>query len=110
MSETTYWQGKSGQSYTYTVHPLSWRPGANQDGNYIFAKVVNGVWKAVYIGQGDLQERYDAALREGCVQMKSATHYHERLNNSVTAREQEENDLISGNPECEWPVGCNGHD
>ena len=110
MADTTKWYGSSGTSYTYTVHDKSWRPAANQEGNYIFAKKIQGIWHAVYIGQGDLQKRYDAALREGCVTDKGATHYHEHLNNSQTSRKSEETDIIDGNPECKWPKGCNGHD
>ena len=107
MSNTFSWQGESGSSYAYTVHDLSWRPNEDQDGNYVFAKLVNGIWHAVYIGQGDLQTRYDAALREGCVTAKSATHYHEHLNSNKAARTQEESDIIAGNPECMSPTGCN---
>lgn len=110
MSEAVDWPGASGSSYTYHVHQLPWRPSAEQDGNYIFAKFVSGVWYAVYIGEGDLQSRYDAALREGCVKEKGATHYLSHLNSTKSARRKEEDDLITGNPECNWPTGCNGHD
>ena len=104
------WTGLSAQKYTYYMHQLPWRPSADQTGNYIFAKVVNEVvWNAVYIGQGILQDRYDAALDEGCVSSKGATHYHEHLNGDADARRSEEQDLIDGRPECHWPTGCNGH-
>lgn len=108
--QTVNWPGSSGTTYTYHVNQLPWRPDAGQEGNYIFAKVVNGVWKAVYIGQGILRDRYDAALQEGCVSTKGATHYHAHLNASASARLSEEQDLIDGRPECIWPTGCNGHD
>ena len=62
---------------------MPWRPSSGQHGNYIFAKAVNSVWQPVYIGQGDLQARYNAALREGCVTSKGATHYHEHLNSNI---------------------------
>ena len=110
MTETTTWRGSSGSSYTYYLDKLPWQPSENQDGNYIFAKKINGLWHAVYVGQGDLHDRYDAAMREGCVTMKKATHYHRRINNDASARRAEENDIIAGNPECNWPNGCNGHD
>ena len=103
------WAGASGAGYEYAVHELPSRP-PNYIGNYIFAKVVNDVWHAVYIGQGNLQDRHDAAIKEGCVTQKGATHYHEHLNYDEIARKGEESDLIAGNPECEWPQGCNGHD
>lgn len=104
------WPGQSGKTYRYDVHEVGWRPNSGQDGNYIFAKVVGGVWNAVYVGQGDLQTRYDAAINEGCVTNKGATHYHVHLNADKGTRQAEETDVINGNPECNWPVGCNGHD
>ena len=110
MTDSVNWKGASGASYVYSVHKLPWRPAANQKGNYIFAKAVNNYWHPVYIGQGDLQERYDAALKEGCVRDKAATHYHVHTQNDKAARENEESDLIAGNPKCKWPEGCNGHD
>ena len=110
MSNPADWRGASGSSYTYTIHTMPWRPSSGQHGNYIFAKAVNSVWQPVYIGQGDLQARYDAALREDCVTSKGATHYYEHLNGNEPDRKQEESDLISGNPICKWPSGCNGHD
>ena len=110
MSNTYNWRGSTGKLYEYTVHQLRYRPDAGLDGNYIFAKMVGEVWHAVYIGQGDLRERHEAALQEGCVTSKSATHYHGHLNNDAADRRSEESDLIAGNPECEAPEGCNGHD
>ena len=110
MSSMIDWRGNSGALYNYAVYELPWPPNAGQDGNYIFAKRISGIWYAVYIGQGDLRARYDAALREGCVTSKSATHYHFHLNSDASARRNEERDLIAGNPECKWPNGCNGHD
>ena len=111
MSDQHDWTGASGKSYGYAVHELPWRPETNQDGNYIFAKKVGGIWLAVYIGQRDLQRRYDDALDEGCVTDKGATHYHEHLQSSRQARLDEEQDLIDGNPECkEERGGCNGYE
>ena len=107
---TEDWKGDSGKTYRYHIQELPWRPDANQDGNYIFAKQISDIWHAVYIGQGDLRDRYDAAKKEGCVDEKGATHYHSHLNGNKASRTSEEKDLIAGNPECEWPTGCNGHD
>ena len=73
-------------------------------------RYINKYWLPIYIGQGDLQDRYDAALAEGCVESKNATHYHVRSNGNKVDREGEESDLIAGNTQCEWPNGCNGHD
>ena len=110
MADTFDWLGASGESYKYYIHELPWRPDDKHDGNYIFAKVVGREWNAVYIGQGHLQTRYDDAMNEGCVNDKNATHYHVHTQSSKATREAEESDLIAGNPECEWPTGCNGHD
>ena len=110
MNDTVNWRGSSGVEYKYTVHELPWRPDEGQIGNYIFAKKLGSFWNAVYVGQGDLRERYDAALDEGCVTSKSATHYHGHLNSNSVNRRNEERDIIAGNSECKWPKGCNGHD
>ena len=110
MTDTFNWRGLSGSSHTYHIKPLPWQPSEGQDGNYIFAKMVNGVWHAVYIGEGVLRQRYDAAHHEGCVTERGATHYHVHMNSNKAARKQEESDLIAGNSECQWPNGCNGHD
>lgn len=110
VDQSLSWSGKSGKSYKYFVHELPWRPDKNQKGNYIFAKVENDFWKAVYVGQGDLRERYDAAINEGCVSDKGTTHYHVHLNSDSSARQKEEQDIVAGNQECLWPNGCNGHD
>lgn len=111
MSEigTHIWEG-FGDEYEYSI---SRRPPKLEEewlGNYIFAKIVNEEWHAVYVGQGALFDRYNKAVKEGCVDEKGATHYHFRLNDKKHDREMEERDLIAGNPECKWPEGCNGHD
>lgn len=108
MSETHKWRGASGKEYLYYVHELSWKPKKDQKGNYVFAKMVGMYWEPVYIGQGDLQDRYAAALDEGCVTTKAPTHYHLHMNSNEIALKDEERDLIDGNPACRWPNGCNG--
>ena len=111
MTTIAAWPGASGREYRFTVHPISDRPASRRVGNYIFAKQSSfGTWFAVYIGQGNLQERYDVALREGCVTDKGATHFHSHQNDDERSRRNEETDLIGGNSECWWPSGCNGHD
>ena len=104
---TVDWTGASGKKYTYHVHDLNFDPNPNQDGNYIFEKVVNSVWNAVYVGEGDLKERIAAAKRDGCVTRKAATHIHAHLNGSEKNRKAEEADILAGNPEAYEPTGCN---
>ena len=110
MAGTEYWRGKSGKSYAYKIEKMPFRPPPLTDGNYIFARQSHGIWYAVYVGQGDLRDRHAEALREGCVTRKNATHYHWHENNSRSARFNEEQDVIKGNPECEDRNGCNGKD
>ena len=107
MAEKLSWRGASGKQYEYTRHNLEWVPAANQDGNYIFAKYSGNTYYAVYVGQGDLQDRRKAALDEGCVQTKGATQFHCHLNSSKDARLAEERDVLEGNPEAYVPSGCN---
>ena len=107
MADTCIWTGGSGKTYTYFIHDIDWSVNADQDGNYIFAKVVNDVWNAVYVGEGDLQTRKAAHINDGCVTDKGATHFHEHLNAGEQARKDEEEDILEGNPGAYVPTGCN---
>ena len=101
------WRGKSGAFYRYAVHELPYRPDPDSDGNYIFARFENGHWQAVYIGQGDLRDRYDGAFNDGCVTERGATHWHAHPQPDSALRKAEEADLIAGNIQCWAPNGCN---
>ena len=107
MADTLNWRGASGKTYAYSRHGLDWVPAADQDGNYIFAKFAGGTYYAVYVGQGDLRSRRQAALDEGCVQKKGATQFHCHRNSNKDARLAEESDVLEGNPEAYAPTGCN---
>ncbi len=112
MAESFDWPGASGRTYKYAIHDLDWVPAPNQDGNYIFARstgtTLTGItWHAIYVGQGDLRDRRQAALDEGCVQRKGATHRHCHLNAREEERLAEEEDVLEGNPEAYVPDGCN---
>lgn len=110
MADTVEWRGVSGARYVYTIHDVSWRPAADQMGNYIFARLVQSAWRAVYIGHGDLQQGHDRAMRDGCVMAKEATFYHAHVKNQDEAtRRLEANDIMTHHLECQWPEGCNGH-
>lgn len=54
--KTCNWIGKSGKSYLYYVWSLPQAFSPNQDGNYIYTKLVNNQWVPIYIGQGDIGE------------------------------------------------------
>lgn len=103
------WKGASGKVYTYWIYsiPASFNP--RQNGNYIYTKVVNNMWIAQYIGQGDLSERtnIDNHHQSRCLKSKGATHVHVHLNDSEADRTAEEKDLLAGRPEAYQPTGCN---
>ena len=107
------WTGESGLRYSFTNYVIDWTGASNNalppdlEGNYIFAKIKNGQWQAVYIGEGILLDRYSAAINEGCVFEKGATNYHAHVASNELLRKAEEGDLIRGNPECLDPIGCN---
>lgn len=105
--QTCDWPGVSGSVYTYHVYDINFVLNAGQDGNYIFAKLVNGSWSPVYIGQGDLQSRRQAHLNDGCVTQKGATHFHCHLNGSEIKRLAEERDILANFPSAYRPTGCN---
>ena len=107
MVEKVEWRGGSGKIYTYSLYDIDWNPKGGQDGNYIFAKQIDDVWLAVYVGEGDLKDRKAAHIRDGCVNQKGATHYHCHLKAIATARSDEEADILTGNPEAYAPTGCN---
>ncbi|HEY8591910.1 MAG TPA: hypothetical protein VIL42_03485 [Sphingomicrobium sp.] len=95
MSTTCEWPGASGRTYTYHVYGVG-TSFKTEPGNYIFAKVANGKWVPVYIGESEcLGERctsthhkWEAALKHG------ATHIHAHLNKAgLQSRLDEETDL-----------------
>ena len=104
---TCTWPGSSGKKYEFSILPLDFDFPENQNGNYIFAKIVNNAWHAVYIGEGDLTERTKFRIEDGCVIRKKATHIHAHLNPDKASRKAEEKDLLDGNSESYTSVGCN---
>lgn len=101
------WEGESGDTYSYAVVAIEDGPPNNAKGNYIFAREVWNGYEAVYVGEGSLRDRYNAALEDGCVEDKGATHYHYHPNAYEDGRKMEEQDIILGNPECLTSDGCN---
>lgn len=101
-TQTIDWEGTSGKSYRYWIHPIGNQFKA-EPGNYIFAKEDSpGRWHPVYIGQtSNLDERFDQHHKMDCIRNHGATHIHAHLNSIETARLAEERDLISRfDPEC----------
>ena len=107
MAEEIIWDGESGKQYKFWIFPINHTFGANEVGNYIFAKREGSRWPAIYIGEGELQIRVAAAIREGCVTRKSATHIHANLINSERARKEVESDILAAHTEAYAPTGCN---
>jgi hypothetical protein len=106
-NETIEWPGATGKKYPYHIHGIDFDPSPKQDGNYILAKIANGKWQPIYIGEGDLKTRIAAAKSDGCVLRKGATHIHEHLNGNETARKAEESDILAVHPVAYAPTGCN---
>jgi hypothetical protein len=71
-----FWKGASGTRYGYWIYTFD-RSMQNAAGNYIYAKKVNGLWQAVFVGEcEDLAAiATDGALAE-CVKRNGATHIH----------------------------------
>jgi len=108
MADQVVWTGTSGQQYTYFIfnNPPQFNP--NQDGNYIYAKVVNKSWVPVYIGEGCLSDRCcDNHHKAEAIRRKGATHVHAHLSGNSLARRVEEMDLLARYVNAYEPAGCN---
>lgn len=106
--DTCTWDGASGTPYTYHVHSLPQTFDPNQNGNYIFTKLVDNLWSPIYIGQGDLEDRVGSSHHKwSCITSKGATHVHVHLNSSLQNREAEEEDLLQNYQNAYAPSGCN---
>ena len=107
-NETCSWIGKSGNSYVYEVFNLHVSLNVGQMGNYIYTKIVNGRWRPIYIGQGDLGERIASSHHKAkCISQKGATHVHAHLNPRENDRVYEEKDLLANHLIAYEPIGCN---
>lgn len=107
MAQSHEWRGASKNTYSYSIHDRGSLPERDQIGNYVFAKLTNGEWNAIYVGQGNLRECHQSALGVGCVQLKAASHFHYHLNENEKERLAEEKDLLDGHAEAHAPGGCN---
>ena len=71
-----FWKGASGTRYGYWIYALD-RPMQGAAGNYIYAKRVNGLWRAVYVGECEsLEALSDGPERAACIERYGATHLH----------------------------------
>ena len=102
-----YWTGASGKKYGYWSKNLPYYCDPGQNGNYIFAKIVNGEWTPIYIGQGDIGRGVNDETHYLCAITRGATHVHVHTNHAEKARLAEEKDLLTANPVVYAPSGCN---
>ena len=109
MAKTCNWKGKSNTIYEYHIHELPASFNDDQPGNYIYSKLNDkNLWVPIYIGEGDLGDRIsDDHHQATCIRRKGATHVHEHLNESQTARKKEEADLLARYTVAYKPNGCN---
>ncbi len=107
MANTHKWSGGSDRRYEFEIYPFDYDPPEDLEGVYIFAKKVDGVWNAVYIGQGKIKDRLEEHREDGCVSDKGSTHVHTREVADKQERLDTEGDLLEGNQEAYAPTGCN---
>lgn len=107
-TQTCTWTGTSGTDYIYHVHPRGTSVTVGQDGNYVYAKIVDGKWTPIYFGEGDLSNRAGKNHhRSSCIDSKGATHVHMHLNSDEKKRKAEETDLLARYKNALVPHGCN---
>ena len=102
-----YWVGISGAKYGYWSKELPYYCDPGQSGNYIFAKMDNGAWTPIYIGQGDINNGVNDETHYWCAITRGATHVHVHTNHVEKARVSEEQDLLMAHPCVYAPIGCN---
>jgi hypothetical protein len=109
MPDSVTWTGASGAAYIYYIYPNPPNfSDPSQDGNYIYAKIVNNLWVPIYIGQGCLQDRCCANHHKAiCITEKGATHVHAHIVAAEASRLAEEADLLTALPQAYTPTGCN---
>ena len=103
QTPTCKWRGNSGTAYTYYIYKLPTRSWKAEPGNYIFAKVVDGKWRAIYAGEtSDLSSRFTGHHQQACIDRNGATHIHAHINRGGDqARRDEERDVrLRYSPPC----------
>jgi len=91
------WEGASKKTYGYWVHNIPAKVPEGTEGNYIYAKVVNGCFMPVCIGHGDLGKLADPEKhhQNSHIKRAGATHVHIRENHKEEDRIKEEQDLMA---------------
>lgn len=101
------WRGGSHRPYLFDVFPLNHEFPKGALGNYIFASETIAGWVAIYIGEGEIKERTNDVEHRSCAIRRGATHIHARLDSNEKSRKEIETDLLDGNKEAYFPIGCN---
>lgn len=103
------WTGASGKVYRMEAFSLDTvvKPGIS--GNYVFGELNEDGTKirAIYIGEGNLQDRINFRIREGRVQEKGCNCFCAMINEDEDSRKEIEDDLLASNPNSNEPIGCN---
>lgn len=102
--QTQDWVGLSGTKYDYYVYPISTTFSDKKPANYLFAKLENGRWHAVYAGETeDLSQRFDDHHAMPCIKANGATHLHVHFSSDTRSeRLAEEADIRK-----KWSPSCN---
>lgn len=105
---TCEWIGASETRYKYYIYRLPASFDPDQLGNYIYTKKSpEGKWIAIYIGEGDLNDRANYHHQIACIKRKGATHFHCHKNAVEGNRLAEEEDLLKHYTYAYTPTGCN---
>ena len=103
------WYGYSGAAYEYNDTPITFGGtggplGDSIPANYIFSRLVNGEYRAIYIGETkNLLERIRSHEKMPCIRANEATHFHYHYNSDEYKRLYEEKDLTE-----RYRPSCNG--
>lgn len=92
------WIGQSGRLYDYYFYPIQGNTAfRDEPGNYIYAMLVGGTWKAIYVGQtSSLSQRLATHEKEAAARRMGATHIHAHVSSADDKiRRNEESDLIN---------------
>ncbi|MES2208180.1 MAG: hypothetical protein V4525_15455 [Pseudomonadota bacterium] len=98
------WPGKSGTTYTHSIHPIG-TTFKETPANFVFAKEASPeMWVPIYIGQTkNLSDRKLSLEKEEAAKRNGATHIHiYPTTDSENARIAREKDLIT-----QWKPTCN---
>ena len=96
--EKVVWKGQSGKEYTFDVYSLN--TAFNEVRCvYIYTKIADGEWKAVYVGQTSQlgtrlgQHSNGNGDSDKCIQQSRATHLHVHVLTPESSRLNVETDI-----------------